>query len=131
MFQLIRNFVVLKELPVWPGDGWEKGTSNGSWENQASGFQDYTLALAMPDGYMPTPTCACKPEFSPRASVCIVYRMMTACRTAAIFYCHGLKWLCFSTDCHSWCGPMTDAGVSAICSGWCGQQPAPGECEKV
>ena len=69
MFQLIRDFVVLKELPVWPGDGWEKGTSNGSWENQASGFRDYTLAPAMPDGYMLTPTCACQPECSPRACV--------------------------------------------------------------
>ena len=58
MFQLVRDFVVLKELPVWPGDVWEKGTSNGSWENQASGFRDYTLAPAMPDGYMLTPACA-------------------------------------------------------------------------
>lgn len=100
MFQLIRDFMVLKELPVWPGDGWEKGTSNGSWENQASGFQDYTLAPAIPDGYMLTPTCACKPECSPRARVCVVYRVMTACRTTAVFCCRGLV----LPPTHSCCG---------------------------
>jgi hypothetical protein len=132
MFQLIRDFVVLKELPVWPGDGWEKGTSNGSWENQASGFQDYTLAPAMPDGYMLTPTCACKPqaECSPRASVCIVFRVMTACAAPLPYFTATGSSGSASTPILTH-AVLADAGVSAICSGWCGQQPAPGECKKV
>ena len=58
MFQTIRNFVdlkerfvQLKELPVWPGDG------KGSWEQQASGFED--SIMGGPDGFAPTPACKC------------------------------------------------------------------------
>ena len=57
MFQVVRDFMELGKP--------EKGTSHGSfavqslsWESEASGFQDFTLDPAIPDGYILTPACA-------------------------------------------------------------------------
>ena len=85
MFQTIRNFVDLKErfvelreLPVWPGDG------KGSWEQQASGFED--SIMGGPDGFAPTPACKCILQRSvvPAEPGCAALKLSTY---ISLFFC--------------------------------------------